>query len=168
MENLVDVLKVMGKATARELAARMKIENIDALNMLREYEGLGKTKLVNGYWQVVEVAPATETAPATAPEKKKTGWRQACQKPSAKKAPEIAAPEPVKIPAPIITKKSFIDIPKFTERRADDLIIPAPKLLAQEIRRVKTKLARLEKVRELAAEARKHKKLFSELSEGAQ
>lgn len=35
METVIEVLKAMGKATAREIAARLTIEPVEALVMLR-------------------------------------------------------------------------------------------------------------------------------------
>lgn len=49
METLIDTLKAMGKATAREIAARMKIETIEVLGMLREHEELEQVTSINGY-----------------------------------------------------------------------------------------------------------------------
>lgn len=58
METILDALKAMGKATAREVAARMKIETLEALTMLREYEDIGQVAQVNGSWQLA--SPSTE------------------------------------------------------------------------------------------------------------
>lgn len=41
MESVLDALKAMGKATAREIAARLDIEVRDALEMLSEQQELG-------------------------------------------------------------------------------------------------------------------------------
>ena len=51
-KQIIDVLKVMGKATAREIAARMKIEPAEALAVLREHEDLGAVTFINGYWDI--------------------------------------------------------------------------------------------------------------------
>ncbi|HAV2295745.1 TPA: hypothetical protein JHK52_002120 [Citrobacter koseri] len=40
METVIDVLKAMGKATYREVAARLEIEPVEALNMLRLWDDL--------------------------------------------------------------------------------------------------------------------------------
>lgn len=53
METVFDALKTMGKATAREIAARLEIEPADALNLLRESEEAGLVTQVNGYWMGV-------------------------------------------------------------------------------------------------------------------
>lgn len=52
METVIDVLKAMGKATAREIAARLKIEPVEALTMLREQEESGAATFINGYWDI--------------------------------------------------------------------------------------------------------------------
>lgn len=68
METLIDTLKAMGKATAREIAARMKIETIEVLGMLREHEELEQVTNINGYWTLLvpftpEVKPETVAVP---------------------------------------------------------------------------------------------------------
>lgn len=65
METVLDALKAMGKATAREIAARMKIEPAEVIAMLRESEGRAEIVQVNGYWKVATgdekpVKPDTE------------------------------------------------------------------------------------------------------------
>ena len=52
METILDVLKTMEKATAREIAARMKIEPAAVIGMLREHEERNEVIQVNGYWKV--------------------------------------------------------------------------------------------------------------------
>lgn len=52
METILDVLKTMEKATAREIAARMKIEPAAVIGMLREHEERNVVIQVNGYWKV--------------------------------------------------------------------------------------------------------------------
>lgn len=58
METVLDALKAMGKATAREIAARMVIEPRDALEMLNEQQEIGTVKFLNGYWSLSGLAPA--------------------------------------------------------------------------------------------------------------
>ncbi|HED2545474.1 hypothetical protein [Raoultella planticola] len=53
METEIDVLKATGKATAREIAARMKIEPVEILAMLREHEDMGQVVNINGYWTLL-------------------------------------------------------------------------------------------------------------------
>ena len=72
METVIDVLKAMGKATAREIAARLKIEPVEALTMLREQEESGAVTFINGYWDIAtDDAPVPKfiTAPALTPKK---------------------------------------------------------------------------------------------------
>ena len=52
METILDVLKAMEKATAREIAARMKIEPAAVIGMLREHEERNEVVQANGYWRV--------------------------------------------------------------------------------------------------------------------
>ena len=52
METILDVLKAMEKATAREIAARMKIEPAAVIGMLREHEERNEVAQTNGYWKV--------------------------------------------------------------------------------------------------------------------
>ncbi|MBL5924983.1 DUF1627 domain-containing protein [Enterobacter asburiae] len=52
MENILDVLKAMEKASARDIASRMKIEPQAALDMLREHEDRFEVVQSNGYWRL--------------------------------------------------------------------------------------------------------------------
>ncbi|EDM1758270.1 hypothetical protein AH553_24525 [Salmonella enterica subsp. diarizonae] len=58
METVLDALKAMEKATAREIAARMAIEPRDALEMLNEQQETGTVTFLNGYWSLSGIAPA--------------------------------------------------------------------------------------------------------------
>lgn len=72
METVIDVLKAMGKATAREIAARMKIEPVESLAMLREQEEMGVVTFINGYWDIasdVAATPKVTAVPVVAPKK---------------------------------------------------------------------------------------------------
>lgn len=53
METVIDVLKAMGKATYREVAARLEIEPVEALNMLREQREQGLCDFFDGGWEVI-------------------------------------------------------------------------------------------------------------------
>ncbi|EQB4816404.1 TPA: hypothetical protein ACPYV0_003033 [Citrobacter amalonaticus] len=71
-KQIIDVLKVMGKATTREIAARLKIEPVEALAILREQEDLGAVTFINGYWDIASndaPVPKVITAPAVTPKK---------------------------------------------------------------------------------------------------
>lgn len=50
METILDALKAMGKATYREVAARLDIEPVEALNMLREQKEQGLCDFFDGTW----------------------------------------------------------------------------------------------------------------------
>ena len=73
METILDVLKAMEKATAREIAARMKIEPAAVIGMLREQEERNEVVQANGYWKVAteevksqpKVISSVSKAPAT-------------------------------------------------------------------------------------------------------
>lgn len=52
METVIDALKAMGKATYREVAARLDIEPVEALNMLREQKEQGLCDFYDGAWSV--------------------------------------------------------------------------------------------------------------------
>lgn len=52
METVLDALKAMEKATAREIAARLAIEPRDALEMLNEQQDTGTVTFLNGYWSL--------------------------------------------------------------------------------------------------------------------
>lgn len=52
MKTVLNALKVMGKATAREIAARLEIDPAEAIAMLRESEGRAEVVQANGYWQI--------------------------------------------------------------------------------------------------------------------
>lgn len=72
METVISVLNVMGKATAREIAARLKIEPVEALTMLREQEEIGVVTFINGYWDIASndaPVPKVIMAPAVTPKK---------------------------------------------------------------------------------------------------
>ncbi|WP_445435651.1 DUF1627 domain-containing protein [Citrobacter amalonaticus] len=72
METVIDVLKAMGKANAREIAARLKIEPVEALTMLREQEESGTVTFINGYWDIASndaSVPKVITAPAVTPKR---------------------------------------------------------------------------------------------------
>ncbi|HIF6257907.1 TPA: DUF1627 domain-containing protein [Enterobacter ludwigii] len=52
METVLDALKAMKKATYREVAARLDIEPVEALNMLREQKEQGLCDFFDGAWSV--------------------------------------------------------------------------------------------------------------------
>lgn len=52
MESVLDALKAMGKATYHEVAARLDIEPVEALKMLREHKEEGLCNFFDGSWSV--------------------------------------------------------------------------------------------------------------------
>ncbi|HBL9999088.1 TPA: DUF1627 domain-containing protein [Salmonella enterica subsp. enterica serovar Kodjovi] len=62
-ETVLDALKIMGKSTARDIAARLKIEPIEALEILREQEELAAVRFLNGFWSLTPGAPAPAPEP---------------------------------------------------------------------------------------------------------
>lgn len=68
METVLDALKAMGKATYREVAARLDIEPVTALTMLREQKELGLCDFCDGGWSL---GMAKKTKPAAVSKKSK-------------------------------------------------------------------------------------------------
>lgn len=68
METVIDVLKAMGKASYREVAARLEIEPVEALNMLREQREQGLCDFFDGGWKVTG-GVVEKSAMAPQPEK---------------------------------------------------------------------------------------------------
>lgn len=52
METVLDALRAMKKATYREVAARLDIEPVEALNMLREQKEQGLCDFYDGAWSL--------------------------------------------------------------------------------------------------------------------
>ncbi|MEG6135270.1 DUF1627 domain-containing protein [Enterobacter kobei] len=52
METVLDALKAMKKATYREVAARMNIDPVEAMKMLREQKELGLCDFYDGVWSI--------------------------------------------------------------------------------------------------------------------
>ncbi|MGX5108011.1 DUF1627 domain-containing protein [Enterobacter cloacae] len=52
METVLDALKAMKRATYREIAARLEIEPVEALNMLREQKEQGLCDFYDGAWSL--------------------------------------------------------------------------------------------------------------------
>lgn len=70
METVLDALKAMKKATYREVAARLDIEPVEALNMLREHKQQGLCDFFDGSWSIgtaKEQARELAKAPAVTP-----------------------------------------------------------------------------------------------------
>lgn len=64
MESLLETVKAMGKASYREIAARLDIDPVEAIKLLREQRDLGACGFSDGGWFVVD---AKKNMPAPAP-----------------------------------------------------------------------------------------------------
>lgn len=64
MESIIDAVKAMGKASSREIAARLDIDPVETLTMLREQREMGRCEFENGYWFIDEIQHAPVRKPA--------------------------------------------------------------------------------------------------------
>ncbi|MFX2553412.1 DUF1627 domain-containing protein [Enterobacter roggenkampii] len=87
METVLDALKAMKRATYREIAARLEIEPVEALNMLREQKEQGLCDFYDGAWSL---GTAKEQA---SPPTKPLAAAQALQ------APRLKGDEPAPVDA---------------------------------------------------------------------
>ncbi|HFD8835899.1 TPA: DUF1627 domain-containing protein [Salmonella enterica] len=89
-ETLLDVLKAMGKATHREIAAHLEIDPVEALTMLREEREQDRCEFFNGTWRIMdteaEAGVETESDYKSAPPTKT---------PLSEPAPEITDPKAI-------------------------------------------------------------------------
>ncbi|VTM99375.1 Uncharacterised protein [Raoultella planticola] len=230
METLIDTLKAMGKATAREIAARMKIETIEVLGMLREHEELEQVTSINGYWTLMvpftpEVKPEAVITPRPVLRAKNIS------KPKAPRRPERLDPDaelekvsdllrqnghmtaadigkalsrdprgmistlrvlekqvrivkngtgkgvtwslPAETEEPVLKSDSVPPVPTQSQdfiqtipvliKPQSESGIPTLAQVAKEIRQAKTKLHRLQKLRETIRELAKHKKFIQQV-----
>lgn len=230
METLIDTLKAMGKATAREIAARMKIETIEVLGMLREHEELEQVTSINGYWTLM-VPFTSEVKPEAVVTPRPVLRAKNISKPKAPRRPERLDPdaefekvagllrqngrmaaadigkalsrdprgmistlrvlekqgrivkngtgkgvtwslpaeteetvfksEPT-LPVPTQSQDFIQTIPVLIKTQSDSGI-PTLAQVAKEIRQAKTKLNRLQKLRETIRELAKHKKFIQQV-----
>jgi Protein of unknown function (DUF1627). len=66
METVIQALEKIGPATYRQVADRLDIEPVEALNMLREQRDQGLCDFSDGGWFIGKVTSAKRTAPAPA------------------------------------------------------------------------------------------------------
>ncbi|MEP8780270.1 DUF1627 domain-containing protein [Enterobacter ludwigii] len=66
METVIQALEKIGPATYRQVADRLDIEPVEALNMLREQREQGLCDFSDGGWFIGKVTSAKRTAPAPA------------------------------------------------------------------------------------------------------
>ncbi|HHS9552212.1 TPA: hypothetical protein ACTXCE_003315 [Raoultella planticola] len=227
METVIDVLKATGKATAREIAARMKIEPIEVLAMLREHEELDQIANINGYWTLLvpftsEVKPEavvitkpafraknlTKVSTQRRPERldldaefekisgllRQQGEMTAADIGKALERDARGMTSTLRVlekqgrivkngvgkgvtwgltahaeesafqaeESPIQTKEFVLSIPALIKPQGE-LNVPTLAQVAQEIRKAKTKLNRLEKLRGTIRELGKHKKIIQQI-----
>jgi hypothetical protein len=67
METVIQALEKIGPATYRQVADRLDIEPVEALNMLREQRDQGLCDFSDGGWFIGKVTSAKRTAPAAKP-----------------------------------------------------------------------------------------------------
>lgn len=232
METVIQALEKMGRATYREVAARLDIEPVEALNMLREQRDQGLCDFSDGGWFVGKLkdqqsrpapAPAAAKAPLRGEEPKTitiegitrllaqrgtmdtvaiarefgrnargiTAWMgslarqgivvkngqgkgvtwslpatatETAEEPAAPSVPaEIALPEVAEQVQPKDVARIVSEIPSFTEGRDVSVTIPTVRVISREIRRAKSKLANLERLRDAVRVVGRHKHLVQQL-----
>lgn len=151
-ETVLDVLKAMRKASAREIAARMEIELTDALEMLREQKGLGRVKFKGGGWSLggYKEPEASEKEMPNEPVIR-TGSDVEGDKESGRTTSS--------------TRALVESIPSFTESHPGDLLIPAPVEIARMIRKAKHNLRELEQIRTLSISLKRYRKTLVGMAE---
>ena len=230
METVIQALEKMGRATYRELAARLDIEPVEALNMLREQRDQGLCDFSDGGWflgsardakRVACVPPAKPALPGEAPEpvdpavikqllakngamdtvslaaavnrngRGMTSAMRALERqgivvkngqgkgvtwslPAAttETAESTAAPAKTAVIAMAEMARAFkpkdiaqivSEIPSFTEGCDTVQSVPTARIISREIRRVKSKLANLERLRDVVRVVGRHKHLVQQL-----
>lgn len=235
METIIQALEKMGRATYREVAARLDIEPVEALNMLREQRDQGLCDFSDGGWflgtaknakRVAFAAPSKQVLQGEAPEpvdpdvirkllangamdtvslavavnrngRGMTSVMRALERQGVVvkngqgkgvtwSLPVINAPEeefeeigaeqpkiehefePVASQAATPEKSADIaqivsEIPSFTEGSVNALAVPTARVISREIRRAKSKLAQLERLRDAVRVVGRHKHLVQQL-----
>lgn len=225
METVIQALEKMGRATYREVAERLDIGPVEALNMLREQRDQGLCDFADGGWflgsvtdekRVAFVPPenpalhgearepvdlavirsllakngAMDTA-SLAKEVNRNGrgmtsamralerqgmvvkngqgkgvtWSLPVTTEIAEAATPlvIAAPEVAEPIQPKDIAKIVSEIPSFTEGRVTVQSVPTARVISREIRRAKSKLANLERLRDAVRVVGRHKHLVQQL-----
>lgn len=230
METVIQALGKMGRATYREVAARLDIEPVEALNMLREQRDQGLCDFSDGGWflgsatdakRVAFVTPAKPALQGEAPEpvdpavirsllakngamdtvslaaavnrngRGMTSAMRALERQgvvvkngqgkgvtwSLPAGPEETAEVPVAPAEPVVIAEPEVaeqvqpkdvaqivsEIPSFTEGRDVSVAIPTVGVISREIRRAKSKLANLERLRDAVRVVGRHKQLLQQL-----
>ncbi|HAF4825330.1 TPA: DUF1627 domain-containing protein [Salmonella enterica] len=89
-KTLLDVLKAMGKATHREIAARLEIDPVEALTMLREERDQDRCDFLNGTWRIVDAEAEADVE--TESDDKSVSHDKT---PSPEPAPEVTDPKAI-------------------------------------------------------------------------
>lgn len=229
METVIQALEKMGRATYREVAERLDIEPVEALNMLREQRDQGLCDFADGGWflgsvtdakRVTFVPPANPVLHGQAREpvdlavirsllakngamdtaslakevnrngRGMTSVMRALERQGmvvkngqgkgvtwslpvtteiaeASEGPAtplvIAAPEVAEPIQPKDIAKIVSEIPSFTERCVTAQSVPTVRVISREIRRAKSKLANLERLRDAVRVVGRHKHLVQQL-----
>lgn len=224
METVIQVLEKMGRATYREVAARLDIEPVEALNMLREQRDQGLCDFTDGGWflgkatdakRVAFVSPAKPALHGEAPEpvdpvvirrllakngamdtvslatavnrngRGMTSAMRALERQGvvvkngqgkgvtwplptapAAAAPSSTAPEVAEQVQPKDIVQIVSEIPSFTEWCDTVQAVPTARVISREIRRTKSKLANLERLRDAVRIVGRHKHLVQQLVNG--
>lgn len=235
METVIQALEKMGRATYREVAARLDIEPVEALNMLREQRDQGLCDFSDGGWflgsardakRVACVPPVKPALHGEAPEPvdpavikqllakngamdtvslaaavsrngrgmtsamralerqgvvvkngqgKGVTWSlptaaapapAAAAVENAPAAPSSAALEVAEQVQPKDIVQIVSEIPSFTEGCNNVQAIPTVRVISREIRRTKSKLANLERLRDAVRIIDRHKHLVQQLVNG--
>ncbi|EGF6519731.1 hypothetical protein IC066_000454 [Salmonella enterica] len=90
-KTLLDVLKAMGKATHREIAARLEIDPVEALKMLQEQRDRGLCEFFNSAWRIVDTEAEADVE--TESDDKSVSHEKT---PSPEPAPEVTDPKAIK------------------------------------------------------------------------
>lgn len=217
METVIQVLEKMGRATYREVAARLDIEPVEALNMLREQRDQGLCDFTDGGWFIGSAKNAKRVTFVPQPKPALHGEvpepvdpaviRGLLAKHGAMDTVSLAAavnrngrgmtsamralerqgvvvkngqgkgvtwslpttPDESKPKAPAVTDadkplEQFVnEIPSFTEGRLTVQLVPTVRVISREIRRAKSKLANLERLRDAVRVVGRHKHLVQQL-----
>ncbi|HDR2875150.1 hypothetical protein CIW60_03565 [Enterobacter roggenkampii] len=221
METVIQALEKLGRATYREVAARLDIEPVEALNMLREQRDQGLCDFSDGGWflgsatdakRVTFVPPAKPALQGEAPERvdpevirnllakngamdtvslatavnrngrgmtsamralerqgvvvkngqgKGVTWSLAVVTEPVKQEPVPEAPAAPEEAKPV--EQIVSEIPSFTEGRLTVQAVPTVRVISREIRRAKSKLANLERLRDAVRVVGRHKHLVQQL-----
>ncbi|AXC64856.1 hypothetical protein DOE63_03960 [Salmonella enterica subsp. diarizonae serovar 59:z10:-] len=89
-ETVLDVLKAMGKAKHREIAARMEIDPVEMLTILRKEREEGRCEFLDGTWRIVDAG--TEANVETESDDESVSHDKT---PSPEPAPEITDPKAI-------------------------------------------------------------------------